>query len=92
MFPTGVGSVRIVYDWLFEPRALADPRFDLEHYVALWRVTNEQDARNCEWQQRGIRARVFRQGVFMPQEFDCHNFAAWVRAALDSSAVHQQPI
>jgi Rieske 2Fe-2S family protein len=92
MFPTGPESVRIVYDWLFEPQALADPRFDLEHYVALWRVTNEQDARNCEWQQRGIHARAFRQGVFMPQEFDCHRFAAWVRAALDSPLVQQEPI
>ncbi|MFO0523687.1 MAG: aromatic ring-hydroxylating oxygenase subunit alpha [bacterium] len=92
MFPTGPGSVRIVYDWLFEPEALADPRFDLEHYVALWRLTNEQDARNCEWQQRGIRARVFRHGVYMPQEFDCHRFASWVREALDSPAIGQCPI
>jgi len=86
MFPTGPDSVRIVYDWLFEPRALADPAFDLEHYVALWRTTNGQDARNCEWQQRGLRARPFEQGVFMPQEFDCHRFATWVRTALQSPA------
>ncbi|MBY0438356.1 MAG: aromatic ring-hydroxylating dioxygenase subunit alpha [Burkholderiales bacterium] len=92
MFPTGPGSVRIVYDWLFEPQALADPAFDLEHYVALWRVTNGQDARNCEWQQRGIRARVFQHGVFMPQEFDCHRFAGWVRDTLASATTGQRPI
>ncbi len=92
MFPTGPGSVRIVYDWLFEPRALADPAFDLEHYVALWRTTNAQDARNCEWQQRGIGARGFDHGVYLPQEFDCHRFADWVREALEDPVAGQRPI
>jgi Rieske 2Fe-2S family protein len=82
MFPTGPGSVRIVYDWLFEPEAMATPGFDLDHYVALWDITNKQDARNCEWQQRGTRSREFRHGHFVPQEFDCHRFAQWVRSAL----------
>jgi Rieske 2Fe-2S family protein len=84
MFPTGPESVRIVYDWLFEPEALASPAFDLEHYVALWDLTNGQDARNCEWQQQGLRSREFRHGHFVPQEFDCHRFAQWVRAGLGS--------
>jgi len=82
MFPTGPESVRIVYDWLFEPEAIAGPGFDLDHYIALWDITNKQDARNCEWQQRGIRSREFRHGHFVPQEFDCHRFAEWVRSAL----------
>jgi Rieske 2Fe-2S family protein len=82
MVPTGPESVRIVYDWLFEPEAMASPGFDLDHYVALWDVTNQQDARNCEWQQQGIRSREFRHGTFVPQEFDCHRFAQWVRAGL----------
>ena len=82
MFPTGPESVRIVYDWLFEPEAIASPGFDLDHYVALWDLTNKQDARNCEWQQRGIRSREFRHGHFVPQEFDCHRFAESVRSAL----------
>jgi Rieske 2Fe-2S family protein len=82
MVPTGPESVRIVYDWLFEPEALASPGFDLDHYVALWNITNKQDARNCEWQQQGIRSREFRHGVFVPQEFDCHRFAQWVRKEL----------
>jgi Rieske 2Fe-2S family protein len=82
MFPTGPESVRIVYDWLFEPEATASPGFDLDHYVALWGLTNRQDARNCEWQQRGTRSREFRHGHFVPQEFDCHRFAGWVRRGL----------
>src|SRR5262245_21509510 len=59
MFPTGPESVRIVYDWLFEPRNLPLSEPDLEHYVALWDITNRQDARNCEWQQEGVRCREF---------------------------------
>ena len=82
MFPTGPESVRIVYDWLFEPRHLPLADADLEHYVALWDVTNRQDARNCEWQQQGVKSREFRHGVYVPQEFDCDRFARWVRAGL----------
>jgi Rieske 2Fe-2S family protein len=82
VFPTGPQSVRIVYDWLFEPRHLPLPEADLQHYVALWELTNRQDARNCEWQQQGLQSREFAHGVYVPQEFDAHRFAQWVRATL----------
>jgi glycine betaine catabolism A len=82
MFPTGPESVRMVYDWLFEPRHLPLAEADLEHYVALWDITNRQDARNCEWQQQGMQSREFDHGVYVPQEFDVHRFAQWVRAGL----------
>jgi Rieske 2Fe-2S family protein len=82
MFPTGPQSVRIVYDWLFEPRSLPLADDDLAHYVALWDITNRQDARNCEWQQEGMRSRAFDHGWYVPQEFDCHRFAEWVRQRL----------
>ena len=86
MFPTGPESVRIVYDWLFEPEHIPEGA-DLEHYVALWEVTNRQDARNCEWQQQGIQSREFRHGHYVPQEFDCHRFAQWVRKGLRRKGV-----
>ena len=82
MTPTGPQSVRIVYDWLFEADRLPLSDADLQHYVALWDVTNRQDARNCEWQQQGIHSRAFAHGYYVPQEFDCHRFAQWVRAGL----------
>ena len=86
MFPTGPQSVRMVYDWLFEPRHLPLAEADLQHYVALWDITNRQDARNCEWQQQGLQSREFKHGVYVPQEFDCYRFAEWVRGALGVSA------
>lgn len=82
MFPTGPDSVRIVYDWLFEPRHLPLSDADLQHYVALWDITNRQDARNCEWQQQGLQSREFAHGWYVPQEFDVHRFAGWVRKGL----------
>jgi len=82
MFPTGPESVRIVYDWLFEPRHLPLGEDDLAHYVALWDITNRQDAQNCEWQQQGVHALPFEHGHFMPQEFDCYRFTEWVRSFL----------
>jgi len=83
MTPTGPESVRITYDWLFEPERLPLAEDDLQHYVALWDITNRQDARNCEWQQQGMHARAFEHGYYVPQEFDCHRFAQWVRQELD---------
>jgi len=82
MFPTGPQSVRIVYDWLFEPQHLPLSADDLAHYVALWDITNRQDARNCEWQQQGMQSRAFQHGHYVPQEFDCHRFAQWIRRGL----------
>jgi glycine betaine catabolism A len=82
MAPTGPGTVRIVYDWLFEPERLPLSAEDLQHYVALWDITNRQDARNCEWQQEGVHSREFQHGHYVPQEFDCHRFAQWVRGGL----------
>jgi Rieske 2Fe-2S family protein len=92
MVPTGPESVRIVYDWLFEAERLPLPEADLQHYVALWDITNRQDARNCEWQQQGMRSRQFQHGVYVPQEFDCHRFAQWVREGLsrEQPAQHAQ--
>ena len=81
MFPTGPETVRIIYDWLFEPEHMPKG-VDLDHYVGLWDITNQQDARNCEWQQQGMRSRRFKHGVFVPQEFDCHRFCQWVRAGV----------
>jgi len=85
MFPTGPKSVRMVYDWLFEPQHLPLSDADLQHYVALWDITNRQDARNCEWQQQGLQSRAFSHGVYVPQEFDVHRFAQWVRGELKAS-------
>lgn len=94
MFPTGPQSVRIVYDWLFEPRHLPLSDDDLAHYVALWDITNKQDARNCEWQQQGMQSRAFEHGWYVPQEFDCHRFAEWIRAGLvaDGEVVASRPV
>jgi Rieske 2Fe-2S family protein len=90
MFPTGPQSVRIVYDWLFEPRHLPLSDADLQHYVALWEVTNAQDARNCEWQQQGIHALPFEHGHYVPQEFDAHRFAQWIRQGLSEKVASPQ--
>jgi Rieske 2Fe-2S family protein len=82
MLPTGPESVRMIYDWLFEPESLTRPEFDLDHYVALWDLTNRQDARNCEWQQEGLHARPLAHGNFVPQELGCHQFNQWVLESL----------
>jgi Rieske 2Fe-2S family protein len=86
MLATGPESVRMIYDWLFEPESIARPEFDLDHYVALWDLTNRQDARNCEWQQEGLHARPLAHGNFVPQESGCHQFNQWVLESLGERA------
>ena len=82
MLPTGPDSVRMTYEWLFEPESMARPDFDLDYYLELWVIINEQDALVCERQQMGLRCREFKHGNFVPQEMDCHNFNQWVLQAL----------
>jgi Rieske 2Fe-2S family protein len=82
MLATGPESVRMIYHWLFEPESLPRSEPDLEHYVALWDLTNRQDARNCEWQQEGLHARPLAHGNFVPQEHGCHQFNQWVLECL----------
>jgi len=82
MLPTGPESVRMIYDWLFEPESMQLPSFNLDHYVALWDLTNRQDARNCEWQQEGLHCRELAHGNFVRQEMGCHEFNQWVLQAL----------
>jgi Rieske 2Fe-2S family protein len=86
MLPTGPESVRMIYDWLFEPESMQRPEFDLEHYVALWDLTNRQDARNCEWQQQGLHCRELAHGSFVPQETGCFQFNQWVMESLGERA------
>ena len=82
MLPTGPESVRMVYDWLFEPESMERDDFDLDRYVELWDITNRQDARNTEWQQAGIHGRHFRGSNFVPQEDGPHGFNQWVLYSL----------
>ena len=83
MFPTGPQSVRIVYDWLFEPRHLPLSEGDLAHYVALWDITNKPGRPQLRVAAAGhALARLRPRLHYVPQEFDCHRFAEWVRLTL----------
>ena len=99
MFPLGPTTVRMVYDWLFEPASMEQPDFDLDHYVEAWDITNRQDARNTEWQQSGVRSREFKHGTFVPQEGGCHWINQWVlkhlgeaEGDMSQSALHEERI
>ena len=82
MIATGPDSIQMVYDWLFEPEAMEQEDFDIDFMVELWDLTNRQDARNCEWQNSGLKSRHFKHGNFVPQEFGPHRFNQWVLDSL----------
>ena len=84
---TGPESVRMTYDWLFEPESMERDEFDLDHYVELWDITNRQDARNCEWQQAGLHSRRFMGSNFVAQEDGPYIFNQWVLKCLGENVV-----
>ena len=82
VYPTGPDSVRMEYDWLFEPASMEREDFDLDRYVEMWDITNRQDARSTEWQQSGVRSHHFQHSNFVPQESGPLNFNRWVLRSL----------
>ena len=82
MLPTSPTSVRMIYDWLFEPSSMELPDFDLDKMVELWDITNRQDAQNCKWQQQGLMSKEADHCTFVPQEIGPWRFHQWVKERL----------
>ncbi len=87
--PIDAESTLLTAEWLFDPKTLAQPNFDLAHVTDFATGVLEEDATACEWNQRGLRSPAFKQGRLMPQEFYIHDFHKWVleRVSKDGSLV-----
>jgi Rieske 2Fe-2S family protein len=79
MRPIGAEQTELTVTWLFMPETLADRNFDLEKAASFARLVVEQDGAACELNQRGLRSRVHRHGVLMPQEHAVFAFHEWIR-------------
>ncbi len=62
--PLRCDRTRIVSDWFFDPRAIAEPGFDPGPAVDFWHTTNEQDWELCRRAQLGIRSRAYQPGPY----------------------------
>ncbi|MBV8245964.1 MAG: aromatic ring-hydroxylating dioxygenase subunit alpha [Candidatus Eremiobacteraeota bacterium] len=75
--PLAVDRTHIVCEWLFEPRAMSDPRFDPSDAVQFWDLTNRQDWRVSELSHAGAKSRAYTPGPYSHAEgllaaFDRH--------------------
>jgi Rieske 2Fe-2S family protein len=72
--PVGPARTRIVCEWLFHPKAIADPQFDSSDAVEFWDLTNRQDWHVNELTQLGLTSRAYTPGPYSQQEGLLHAF------------------
>jgi Rieske 2Fe-2S family protein len=60
--PQAVDATRVICEFLFDPRAVADPTFDPADAVEFWDLTNRQDWDVCQRVQQGARSTAFGPG------------------------------
>ena len=78
LWPLGPGRTRIISEWLFEPSTMARPDFDPSDAVEFLNLVGWQDWKICEGVQKGMASRVFKQGVYTPQERYAARIKRWV--------------
>ena len=74
VWPIDAERSRVVCDWLFDPRTMAQPGFDPSDAVDFWDLTNRQDWAVCERQQEGTRSRAYVPGRYSLMEDMVHAF------------------
>jgi glycine betaine catabolism A len=77
LVPTGVDTVHVDCDWLFDPTSMAAADFDPSDAIGFWDLTNRQDWKVCELSQAGIASRAYVPGPYSSNEgilqaFDRH--------------------
>jgi len=91
--PVAVGRSRVVCEWLFHPDAMAAAGFDPSDAIDFWDLTNRQDWRVCELQQKGTGSRAYVAGRYALMEDMVHAFDLMVadRYADDGVTTRFQP-
>jgi phenylpropionate dioxygenase-like ring-hydroxylating dioxygenase large terminal subunit len=74
VWPLDAERSHVVCEWLFDPKAMAEPGFDPSDAVDFWDLTNRQDWAVCERQQEGTRSRAYTPGRYALMEDMVHTF------------------
>ncbi|HEX6868818.1 MAG TPA: aromatic ring-hydroxylating dioxygenase subunit alpha, partial [Candidatus Limnocylindrales bacterium] len=74
LVPVAPDRTTVICDFLFEAETMAAPGFDPSDAVAFWDLTNGQDWRVCELQQRGTRSSSWVAGRYSNAEASVHAF------------------
>jgi glycine betaine catabolism A len=86
LWPHAPDATTVVCDFLFDPREIADPRFDPGDVVEFWHLVNRQDWQICESVQAGMRSRAFRHGYYAPMEDASLDIRRYLASRLDVSS------
>jgi phenylpropionate dioxygenase-like ring-hydroxylating dioxygenase large terminal subunit len=54
--------------WLVHPDAVAGTDYDVDELTWLWRITNDQDLKITEDNQRGVASRAYEPGPYSKAE------------------------
>lgn len=68
LWPKGPGRTRIVCEWYFDPKVMAEGDFDPSDAVHFWDKTNRQDWHVCELSQLGVSSRAYTPGPYANAE------------------------
>ena len=82
ILPTGSETLELSVEWLFEEKALNDPKYDIGNVVNFAKTVMEQDGKACEINQLGMYSQIFNTGVLMPEEYLLKRFQAWVKSQI----------
>jgi len=85
VLPLGPETTCLSVDWLLPKGSMSTDSAEIEKLTRFARQVVSEDARACELNQRGLRAKAHQQGVLMPQEYDVLAFDNWVRDCLGKS-------
>ena len=74
VWPIDAERSHVICEWLFDPKAMAEPGFDATDAVDFWDLTNRQDWEVCQRQQEGTRSRSYVPGRYSLMEDMVHAF------------------
>lgn len=84
ILPTGPRETQLVCKWVVHKDAEAGRDYDPARLEHIWRVTNEQDRRFCERNQRGVDSVGYRPGPYAdPSESGVWTFVNWYCGELE---------
>ena len=84
IIPLGPERTRLVAEWYFAPKTLAQTGFDAAAVAGFAKLVMTQDGAASEMNQRGLRSPSFRAARLMPEEYEIHRFQNWVRAQMEA--------
>jgi Rieske 2Fe-2S family protein len=84
LWPQTVDRTKVICEWYFHPREMANPDFVWVDAVEFWDTTNKEDWQVVELAQSGIASRAYIPGPYSPREELLHGFDEIVRSAMES--------